>query len=213
MFKKILIANRGEIAVPRPSHRPRPRRRGRRRLLRSPTAPPSTSAYADEAYCIGPAARDQSYLNADGHHRGRPRVRRRGHPPRLRLPRRKRRLRPGLRQRRHRLHRPPVQAIAAMGDKLAARRLMKGAGVPVVPGSPELPGNRRCHGRHSRDRLPVMVKAAAGGGGRGMRIVELRRRPRGRRRQCPQGSPGGFRQRRHLHREALPNASATSRSR
>jgi len=66
---------------------------------------------------------------------------------------------------------PPAQVIAAMGDKLAARAMAERAGVPVVPGSGALaePGD----GIEAAARLgyPVLVKASAGGGGRGMRIA------------------------------------------
>ncbi|MGV9374354.1 ATP-binding protein [Nonomuraea sp. NPDC003707] len=56
---------------------------------------------------------------------------------------------------------PPPEAIAAMGSKVEAKRLMAEAGVPVLPSlDPEAPGE-----------FPVLVKASAGGGGRGMRIV------------------------------------------
>lgn len=68
---------------------------------------------------------------------------------------------------------PPAQAISAMGDKSAAKSLMKAAGVPLVPGY---------HGdnqeteflKQQADEIgyPVLIKAAAGGGGMGMRIVE-----------------------------------------
>lgn len=68
---------------------------------------------------------------------------------------------------------PSPDAIASMGDKAAAKALMKQAGVPCVPGyagddqSPETLA-------HEADRIgyPVMIKATAGGGGRGMRLVE-----------------------------------------
>ncbi len=68
---------------------------------------------------------------------------------------------------------PPAAAIAAMGDKARARRRMAAAGVPVVPGydgeaqdTPSLLAEAR------RIGFPVMVKASAGGGGRGMRLVD-----------------------------------------
>ncbi|MER7844908.1 biotin carboxylase N-terminal domain-containing protein [Kitasatospora sp. NPDC096077] len=57
---------------------------------------------------------------------------------------------------------PPPEAIAAMGSKTAAKRLMVGAGVPVLGALAE----------PAEADLPVLVKAAAGGGGRGMRVVE-----------------------------------------
>jgi acetyl-CoA carboxylase biotin carboxylase subunit len=74
---------------------------------------------------------------------------------------------------------PPAGAIAAMGDKAAARRLARDAGVPVVPGTDASTDPEA--GLRGADEVsyPVMVKAAAGGGGRGIRIArdadELRR--------------------------------------
>ena len=68
---------------------------------------------------------------------------------------------------------PPATAIAAMGNKAAAKRRMIDAGVPCVPG---YQGADQSDGHLEKEArkigLPVMVKAAAGGGGRGMRLVE-----------------------------------------
>jgi acetyl-CoA carboxylase, biotin carboxylase subunit len=67
---------------------------------------------------------------------------------------------------------PPADVIAAMGSKIAARTLMQAAGVPVVPG--ETPDDQTDAGlRRTIERvgLPVLVKASAGGGGKGMRLV------------------------------------------
>jgi acetyl-CoA carboxylase biotin carboxylase subunit len=67
---------------------------------------------------------------------------------------------------------PPADVIARMGSKIEARRLMQRAGVPVVPG--ETPADQSDEGiRTAIDRvgLPVLVKASAGGGGKGMRHV------------------------------------------
>ena len=68
---------------------------------------------------------------------------------------------------------PPAAAIAAMGNKAAAKRRMIDAGVPCVPG---YQGADQSDGHLEREAgkigLPIMVKAAAGGGGRGMRLVE-----------------------------------------
>jgi acetyl-CoA carboxylase, biotin carboxylase subunit len=63
---------------------------------------------------------------------------------------------------------PPAKAIAAMGDKAAARRLAGKAGVPVVPG-----GEASATGERVAEEIgyPLLVKAAAGGGGRGIRTV------------------------------------------
>jgi len=68
---------------------------------------------------------------------------------------------------------PPPAAIAAMGNKAAAKRRMIDAGVPCVPGyqgADQSDANLETQAR--KIGLPVMVKAAAGGGGRGMRLVE-----------------------------------------
>jgi acetyl-CoA carboxylase biotin carboxylase subunit len=67
---------------------------------------------------------------------------------------------------------PPASAIRAMGDKTEARRRMRDAGVAVVPGAHEPIGDASV-ARRLADELgyPVLVKAAAGGGGRGMRVV------------------------------------------
>jgi acetyl-CoA carboxylase biotin carboxylase subunit len=67
---------------------------------------------------------------------------------------------------------PPAEAMEAMGDKVRARELMTGAGVPVVPGSPPLDADIEGIAAQAREiGFPVLLKAAAGGGGKGMRIV------------------------------------------
>jgi acetyl-CoA carboxylase biotin carboxylase subunit len=67
---------------------------------------------------------------------------------------------------------PPARVIARMGSKIEARRLMQKAGVPVVPG--ETPDDQTDDGLRAtveRVGLPVLIKASAGGGGKGMRTV------------------------------------------
>jgi acetyl-CoA carboxylase biotin carboxylase subunit len=66
---------------------------------------------------------------------------------------------------------PPADVMATLGDKVAARRLAADAGVPVVPGL-ETIDDRAAEQFAARVGFPLMVKAAAGGGGRGMRMVE-----------------------------------------
>lgn len=67
---------------------------------------------------------------------------------------------------------PPASAIVAMGDKTSARRLMAAAGVPIVPGSTKaLTDPDEAAKVAKKIGYPVLVKAAAGGGGKGMRIV------------------------------------------
>ncbi|HLS47745.1 MAG TPA: biotin carboxylase N-terminal domain-containing protein, partial [Gemmatimonadales bacterium] len=68
---------------------------------------------------------------------------------------------------------PPPAAIRAMGDKTEARRRMQDAGVPVVPGAVAPLTDTASAAAMARDiGYPVMVKAAAGGGGKGMRVVQ-----------------------------------------
>ncbi len=67
---------------------------------------------------------------------------------------------------------PPGSAIRAMGDKAAARARMEAAGVPVVPGWQGEDDDRVLTAKAVEIGYPVMVKAAAGGGGKGMRVVE-----------------------------------------
>jgi acetyl-CoA carboxylase biotin carboxylase subunit len=67
---------------------------------------------------------------------------------------------------------PPASAIAAMGDKVAARRLMHEAGVPIVPGTARDLRDEEILNEAGRIGYPLFVKAAAGGGGKGMRLVQ-----------------------------------------
>ncbi|HUR16632.1 MAG TPA: biotin carboxylase N-terminal domain-containing protein, partial [Candidatus Limnocylindrales bacterium] len=73
---------------------------------------------------------------------------------------------------------PAVETLASLGDKLAARRRAAAAGVPVVPGTFEpidvsgREGVERARAEAARIGWPLLVKAAAGGGGRGMRRVD-----------------------------------------
>ena len=66
---------------------------------------------------------------------------------------------------------PPADVMAALGDKVAARRLAASVGVPVVPGL-ETVEERTAEQFAARVGFPLIVKAAAGGGGRGMRLVQ-----------------------------------------
>ena len=171
MFKKILIANRGEIAV---------------RIARAchEMGIAAVAVYseadrdalhvrlADEAYPIGPPEPSASYLSIDALIAA---ARASGAQA----------IHPGygfLSENADFAARceaegivfigPPSSAIRAMGDKVQARRLMRKAGVPLVPGSEgpvasvaELKAQAKSIG------YPVLLKAVAGGGGRGMRVV------------------------------------------
>ena len=68
---------------------------------------------------------------------------------------------------------PTADSMAALGDKLRSKEIAQRAGVPVVPGSAEcLPGDAAAAEFAERWGFPLLVKAAAGGGGRGMRVVD-----------------------------------------
>ncbi len=172
MFKKILIANRCEIAV---------------RVIRTCKALriPTVAVYsdvdrtalhvllADEAVRIGPPPASESYLSID------------------------RILEAALETGADAIHPgygflsenpafaracleagvvfigPPAEAMEAMGSKTAARARMTAAGVPVVPGTTEpLSGPEEALAVADSIGYPVMLKAAAGGGGKGMRLVD-----------------------------------------
>ena len=82
---------------------------------------------------------------------------------------------------------PSPEAIDAMGSKIAAKELMAAAGVPVLPGRDGRPTTPMSPRLGDEVGFPIMVKAAFGGGGRGMRVVESRRRAR----RCGRVGPAG----------------------
>ncbi len=172
MLKKILVANRGEIAV---------------RIMRSCREMGISSVavyseadrtsmhvrYADEAYCIGPAPSNESYLKIDAI------------------------IDVALKTKADAIHPgygflsenadfaakteenglifigPKPDAISAMGDKVTARKLMEKSGVPVVPGTKKsLASTNELITVAKEIGYPIMIKASAGGGGKGMRLVK-----------------------------------------
>ncbi|MGA8357134.1 MAG: acetyl-CoA carboxylase biotin carboxylase subunit [Xanthobacteraceae bacterium] len=171
MFDKILIANRGEIAL---------------RVLRAckelgiaTVAVHSTAdedamhvRLADESVCIGPPAAKDSYLNipallaaceitgADAVHPGYGFLSENARFAEI------------LGE--HNVHfiGPRPEHIRLMGDKIAAKRTAKQLGIPVVPGSDgDIGTDAEAHRLAGDVGYPLMLKAAAGGGGRGMRVV------------------------------------------
>jgi acetyl-CoA carboxylase biotin carboxylase subunit len=170
-LKRVLIANRGEIAlrIVRACHE-----EGLEAVAVYSTADRSSPHVraADHAVGIGPATPSQSYLNIDrlveaAVSSGADAV----HPGygflAERAPFAEAVERAGLAW-----VGPPPQAIRAMGDKTEARRRMQAAGVPIVPGS-SAPFTELgpAFGLAREVGYPVMVKASAGGGGKGMRVV------------------------------------------
>jgi len=170
MFKKVLIANRGEIAV---------------RIIRACREMGLVSvavfsevdraalhvSQADEAYLLGPAAARESYLNVakilDVARRSGAQAIHPGY---------------GFLSENAQFARactdagikfigPPASAMDVMGSKTRARTAMQAAGVPMVPGSARGLSLAEAEELAAKIGFPVMIKAAAGGGGKGMRLV------------------------------------------
>lgn len=172
MFRKILIANRGEIAL---------------RVLRAceelgvKTVVVYSEAdrdslpvkLADEAYCIGPGPSNRSYLNipnliAAAELSGAEAV----HPGYGFLSENAR-FAEICKDHGLKFIGPSPYVIERMGDKIKAKETMKAAGVPTVPGSDgPITDPQEAERLATEMGYPVIIKAAAGGGGRGMRIVQ-----------------------------------------
>ncbi len=170
MFKKILVANRGEIAL---------------RVicacseLKIPTVAVYSEAdrdslhvrFADEAVCIGPAKSQESYLNipsiisaaevtnVDAIHPGYGYLAERADFAELCQ-------RAGIR-----FIGPTPESIQLMGDKARARAAMQEVGLPIIPGTGVIRSAADAESKASEIGFPLIIKASAGGGGRGMRIV------------------------------------------
>jgi acetyl-CoA carboxylase biotin carboxylase subunit len=170
-LRRVLIANRGEIAV-------RIIRACREAQIESVAVYSDADAHAvhvrdaDRAVRLGPAAAAESYLSipalvaaaktaqADAVHPGYGFLSERGDFARA------------CEQAGLVFIGPPADVIERMGSKIAARELMRSAGVPIVPG--ETPSDQSDEGVRRAARnvgYPVLVKASAGGGGKGMRVL------------------------------------------
>lgn len=167
----MLVANRGEIAA-------RVIRGARELGIRTIAvfSEPDRTAphvlHADEAYPVGPAAASRSYLAIDtlldvARRAGAAAV----HPGYGFLAERGD-FAEAVEEAGMTFVGPPAAAIRAMGDKTEARRRMRAAGVPVVPGADSpLASGRDAEEAARRAGFPVVIKASAGGGGKGMRVV------------------------------------------
>ena len=171
MIKKVLVANRGEIAV---------------RIMRSCRELGLTTVgvyseadrksmhvrYADEAYFIGPSPSRESYLNIDNIIAAAKSSDADAIHPGYGFLSENAAFSDRCKQEGIVFIGPSAHSISTMGDKITARRTMTDAGVPVVPGTTEkIVDENRLVEIVKEIGLPVMIKASAGGGGKGMRLV------------------------------------------
>ena len=171
MFKKVLIANRGEIAL---------------RILRAcrelniKTVAIHSEAdesamhvrMADESVCVGPASAQSSYLNipaiitaatitnVDAIHPG------------YGFLSENQRFAEIIEEHNIKFIGPNSQHIKMMGNKIYARKIMKDNNVPIVPGLNDISDKNKIKQFIDRTELPIIIKAASGGGGKGMRIIK-----------------------------------------
>ena len=171
MFKKVLIANRGEIAL---------------RILRAcrelniKTVAIHSEAdesamhvrMADESVCVGPASAQSSYLNipaiitaatitnVDAIHPG------------YGFLSENQRFAEIIEEHNIKFIGPNSQHIKMMGNKISARKIMKDNNVPIVPGLNDISDKNKIKQFIDREELPIIIKAASGGGGKGMRIIK-----------------------------------------
>src|SRR3990172_3709274 len=171
MFTKLLIANRGEIAL-------RVVRACRELGVRSVAVFSDADAdaphvrAADEAVGIGPPPSAQSYLRGDVIIAAAQRVGAEAIHPGYGFLSEREWFARAVREAGLAFVGAPAEAIAAMGSKTAARLLALAHDVPVVPGTTEALGDaREAAAIAARFGYPVFLKAAAGGGGKGMRVV------------------------------------------
>ena len=170
MFKKILIANRGEIAL---------------RILRAcrelgiKTVAIHSEAdesamhvrMADESICVGPSSAQSSYLNipaiitaatltnADGIHPG------------YGFLSENQRFAEIIEEHNIKFIGPHSSHIKIMGNKIDAKKIMDDNNVPTVPGLNDISNKKNIDNFINKVQLPIIVKAASGGGGKGMRVI------------------------------------------
>ena len=171
MFKKILIANRGEIAC-------RVAATARRMGIQSVAVYSDADAHArhvtfcDEAIAIGPAAASESYLNIDRVIAAAKQSGAEAIHPGYGFLSENEAFAAACEKAGLVFIGPPASAIRAMGSKSAAKSLMEKAQVPLVPG---YHGDNQdpvfLQGQAAQIGYPVLLKATAGGGGKGMRVV------------------------------------------
>ena len=171
VMRKVLVANRGEIAV-------RVIRACRELGLPSVAVYSDADAdalhvrYADEAVHIGPAPAPRSYLNAEAILDAARQTGADAIHPGYGFLAENADFAAACAEAGITFVGPSAEAIRRLGDKAAARQIAIDAGVPVVPGSDGVVDPEHAADEAARLGYPVMIKAAAGGGGQGIRIVD-----------------------------------------
>ena len=171
MFKKVLIANRGEIAL-------RILRACRELGIKTVAIHSDVDETAmhvrmsDESICVGPASAQSSYLNipaiitaatitnVDAIHPG------------YGFLSENQRFAEIIEEHNVKFIGPNSQHIKMMGNKISARKIMKDNNVPIVPGLNDISDKNKIKQFIDRTELPIIIKAASGGGGKGMRIIK-----------------------------------------
>ena len=210
MFEKVLIANRGEIAL-------RINRACKEMGIATVAVHSTADAdsmhvrLADESVCIGPPPAAQSYLNipqiiaaceitgAEAVHPGYGFLSENARFAEI------------VREHGITFIGPTPEHIRLMGDKIAAKQAVKSVGIPTVPGSHGAVGSDEEAARLAQDiGYPVLIKATAGGGGRGMKVARSAADALARALHSKGRSQSRFRQRRSLHGK-VPSAAAAYR--
>ena len=171
MFSKILIANRGEIAC-RVIRSAKRLGIGTVAVFSEADEDALHTRMADEAVLIGPAAAAESYLNVDALLAAITDTGAEAVHPGYGFLSESAAFAEALAEAGITFIGPPADAIAAMGDKLAARRIADDAGAATIPGTEDAVDDVDGAIAAAREiGYPVMIKASAGGGGKGMRLV------------------------------------------
>ena len=170
MFKKILIANRGEIAL-------RVLRACREIGIKTVAIHSEVDEnamhvrMADESICVGPASAQSSYLNIPAITTAATLTNVDAIHPGYGFLSENIRFAEITEEHQIKFIGPNSKHIKMMGNKIEAKKVMEDIGVPTIPGINDIKENKNINNFIKKNGLPVIIKAASGGGGKGMRVV------------------------------------------
>tara|TARA_B100000700_G_scaffold181298_1_gene199994 strand:+ start:1151 stop:2479 length:1329 start_codon:yes stop_codon:yes gene_type:complete len=170
MFKKILIANRGEIAL-------RILRACRELGIKTVAIHSDVDEnamhvrMADESICVGPASAQSSYLNIPAITTAATLTNVDAIHPGYGFLSENIRFAEITEEHQIKFIGPNSKHIKMMGNKIEAKKVMEDIGVPTIPGINDIKENKNINNFIKKNGLPVIIKAASGGGGKGMRVV------------------------------------------